>query len=59
MDHPFGWTHVDGLTAARLPAEGGDLVEEEDMVEPIHPIFVIPYTAAERTRSFFSARQGF
>lgn len=31
----------------------------EDEVEPIHPIFVIPYEAVERARLWYGEKPGF
>ncbi|KAH8668065.1 terpenoid cyclases/protein prenyltransferase alpha-alpha toroid [Tricladium varicosporioides] len=33
--------------------------EEEDRVETLHPVFVIPQSAAEKTRQYFSSKEEF
>lgn len=48
----FGWTH-----AGR--ANDSDILDDEHRVEPVHPVFVIPFKAVERTRTWFRERGGF
>ena len=56
--YAFAWTHLqpgfDGVLSD-LQIIG----EEEDMVEPLHPIYAIPYAAVERTRMWFEGKEGF
>lgn len=33
--------------------------EEEDLLLPIHPVFVIPFGAVEQTRAWFEGKTGF
>ena len=38
---------------------GGQTSRAADTLAPIHPIYVIPWPAAERTHSYFAAKLGF
>ena len=49
---PFGWK-VEGVF------DGERVWGDEDFVEEVHPIFVIPYQAAEDCRRYFEAKEGF
>ena len=58
LECAFGWSHI------KDPQDDNEsdikqICDPEDIVEPIHPIFVIPYAAVEHTRSFFSSKLGF
>jgi len=58
LECAFGWSHIENPQ----DEESLDIMqicELEDIVEPIHPIFVIPYAAVEHTRAFFSSKTGF
>jgi protein farnesyltransferase subunit beta len=35
------------------------IFEENDLVAPVHPIYVIPQKTVDGIRSYFSAKQGF
>ena len=42
--------------------DGGNnegLIDAEDNLEPLHPIFVIPWSAVERCSKLFSQKTGF
>lgn len=39
--------------------EGEKVWGEEDHVEEVHPIFVVPYRAAEKCREYFENKEGF
>ncbi|KAF2276677.1 CaaX farnesyltransferase beta subunit Ram1 [Westerdykella ornata] len=49
---PFHWKG-DGLF------EGDKVWDEEDVVEEVHPVFVIPFEAAMACREYFEAKDGF
>jgi hypothetical protein len=54
----YTWTS----TPAFVPAEYGEseqVYDEEDVVEPIHPVFVVPVGVAERTRRYFEGMEYF
>ena len=58
LECAFGWSPI------KKPQVDNDLDIKQihdaaDIVEPVHPIFVIPYAAVEHTRSFFSSKTGF
>ncbi|KAM0794710.1 CaaX farnesyltransferase beta subunit Ram1 [Usnea florida] len=57
----LGWAL--GWRSSRIISgfESGDeeLVDAEDRLEPLHPIFVIPWTAVERCSQQFSQKTGF
>lgn len=54
----FAWScGQDG--AAEKAEDGPELFEEEDLLLPIHPVFVIPFGAVERTRAWFEGKAGF
>ena len=57
----LGWAL--GWSSSRIVSvfESGDeeLVDAEDRLEPLHPIFVIPWTAVERCSQQFSQKTGF
>ena len=38
---------------------GLQICAKADMVEPIHPIYAIPYPAVEHTRMWFEGKEGF
>jgi len=57
VGYAFAWMHSEAYTLQR-PAEE-QIFEEEDTVEPIHPIYVIPFAAVEQTRAWFSNKEGF
>lgn len=56
VGYAFAWVHSEARTRQRPEDEG--VFEEEDTVEPIHPIYVIPFAAVEQTRVWFSNRKG-
>lgn len=70
LESAFRWTHVsigggedtpteaDGLIFG-LAADTNSIVRTADMVEPIHPVFVIPFEAVERTRIWTMGKKGF
>jgi protein farnesyltransferase subunit beta len=39
--------------------EGEKVWGEEDLVEEVHPIFIVPYGAAAACRAYFEAKEGF
>jgi len=43
---------------APLP-EVAHLLDEDDLVKPIHPVFVVPWGRAEQTREHFEGKVGF
>jgi len=49
---PFHWS-------SEPVFEGDQVYDEEDRVEPIHPVFVIPKNAAETMRKYFASKGGF
>lgn len=51
----FRWA----VTAANAEMDESDLIREEDRVSLIHPIFVLPWGAAERTRLQFQVEASF
>ena len=57
----LGWAR--GWTSSGIVSggESGDeeLVDAEDRLEPLHPIFVIPWTAVDRCSQHFSQKTGF
>ncbi|MCJ1476598.1 CAAX farnesyltransferase (FTase) subunit beta [Lambiella insularis] len=55
----FAWSHEKDLQGRDKRDESKQICQSEDMVEPVHPIFVIPYAAVRQTRAFFLARSGF
>ena len=38
---------------------GEDLIDEEDKVAAVHPIYVIPWSAVDRCHTYFSQKQSF
>lgn len=38
---------------------GGELIDEEDKLAAVHPVFVIPWGAVNRCHHHFSRKQGF
>jgi protein farnesyltransferase subunit beta len=53
---PFGW-YAD--TSFDLQQATGALCDSDDMVAPIHPVYVIPRESAEKARRYFETRQDF
>ena len=53
LDAAFAWHRSNG-TSSTL----NDILEEPDFVEPVHPIFVIPFEAVTRTQAFFRQKTG-
>ncbi|MDI1491874.1 MAG: CAAX farnesyltransferase (FTase) subunit beta [Ramalina farinacea] len=56
---PFGW-----VPTSRPADQGNERSTEpaydiEDTLQPLHPIYVIPWHAVEQTRAFYSAKVGF
>lgn len=57
LDSALRWT-----SSATSSGDEGDnerLVDAEGKVEPLHPIFVIPWAAVERCSKVFSQKTGF
>ena len=52
VDSAFRWRHVERTTRGR-DAKVPQMFEEDDMVQPVHPIFVVPFDVVERTRAWF------
>lgn len=57
MGYAYAWMHSEAHPSRRSERE--KIFEEEDTVEPIHPIYVIPFAAVEQTRAWFSNKEGF
>ena len=61
-DRPLGsafeWTVSSTSQEARARTETA-LFDGEDLLEPIHPIFVVTFEAIERARIWASAKDGF
>ena len=57
VGYAFAWTHL----KASGDGKSSDLqmFGIEDMVEPLHPVYAIPYAAVERTRMWFGGKEGF
>ena len=58
LGYAFGWSHLEevlGMTTG----DGDRIFEEKDIVKPIHPVFVIPFSTVEQTRLHFAAKTGF
>ena len=64
----FRWTHVErgrGSNNSSSAAASSDEVfdnlvqEPADVVQPIHPVFVIPYASVAETRARFGSKVGF
>jgi protein farnesyltransferase subunit beta len=53
----FAWAPAESHHTAG--SVGVQNVEEEDMVKPIHPVYVIPFEAVEETRAWFYSIEGF
>jgi len=49
----FNWTVAD------VAEEEGKIWDEEDVVEIIHPVFVVPWGQAEAARNYFEGKEGF
>lgn len=58
LECAFAWSYVEDLHGGDNGDGSKRICQEEDMVEPVHPIFVIPYAAVSQTRSYFSAKAG-
>ena len=58
LECAFGWSHIEN-PYDKDELDIKQICDLEDIVEPIHPIFVIPYAAVEHTRSFFNSKAGF
>lgn len=55
LESAFGWAFT-----SQPPDDGSEQIDDtEDRVISIHPIYVIPWTAVERSHSWFSAKVGF
>lgn len=39
--------------------EGSQIFDEDDRVETLHPLFVVPEGVAEETRAYFAAKGAF
>ena len=48
-----------GLAPAEDNGREGDVSDSEDRLTPIHPIYVIPFTAVERCNDWCAKRCGF
>ena len=48
----------DGWTVSPY-ADEVQIFQDEDRVEPIHPVYAIPQTSVNDIRRYFSAKQGF
>ena len=55
VESAFRWRHVDWKTGGGW-TEGLHMFEEDDIVRPVHPIFVIPFDVVERTRTWFGKK---
>ena len=56
LDSALRWTS----SAISFGERGDDrVVDVEDRVEALHPIFVIPWAAVDRCSRFFSQKRGF
>jgi len=53
----FAWAPAESHHTAG--SVGVQDVEEEDMVKPIHPVYVIPFESVEETRAWFYSIEGF
>jgi len=51
LDSPYKWTSE---AAMRQPK----IYDEEDRVNTVHPVFVIPEGVAEATRAYFATKRG-
>lgn len=52
MKAAFGFTDVEDAPAA----PDGEVFDENDQVPPMHPVYVIPWGAAEEVQRYFEAR---
>lgn len=52
LDAPYQWT-----TASAYP--DSKIWDQNDEINEVHPVFVIPFQAAHDSRTFFEAKQGF
>jgi protein farnesyltransferase subunit beta len=52
LTSPYRWTSEQFI-------EEGQVYHEEDRVRTLHPVFVIPDGAAEKTREYFASKGGF
>lgn len=54
----FGWLHSGDEPFEAAQTEEA-VYEVDDIVAPIHPIYVIPFDTVERTRVWFLTKKGF
>ncbi len=54
----FRWTCSDIIRGPNGEQEA-PVFDEDDRLEVVHPIYVIPWGAAEKTRAWYGAKAGF
>ena len=57
LDSAVRWTS--SVISSDEGSDNEGLVDAEDYLEPLHPIFVIPWAAVERCAKLFSQKTGF
>lgn len=58
LNAAFGWVYS-GDESLVVAQTGKEVYDVDDTVAPIHPIYVIPFDAVEKTRTWFLAKEGF
>lgn len=60
LSAPYSWTYAaDESIIKAMVEEEKQVFNEQDRVELIHPVFVLPWGVAERTRRYFERRGAF